>query len=672
MGNEPHIETWNSRLLRLSDGAFLDLMRNYLGKVETPYNKHDLIKRLNRYLRGEEVRDAIIAAIDEEDARTITAVSLLSRPTLADLSDLFPESVSFLTLHERLRNLEDRLLLFRDLDTEVLYVNPILEERLARSVLDPSLLIEVRPAPDEPPPRPWLSDGLCLALISAAADSIKGAAVGRALTRRELSELGERIPPVAEHDGNEISELIRAFASLGLLETQDGALEPNLSELHRFADLSYSERLALVVGALVGEAGHPDEATADAVVALVEELSPENEYRDSALRVIHHLRTRRRLPWESIANHLLRLGILTASDDGWLRPSLLDDVPREGGALMVQAGNEITLGDTARFSEGLPVALCAFLRRHDIVGTYEVTRESIAMADQHGFPIQELPAILAELATRELPQSLAFNLQSWLSERSKLNLTYAAVLTVDEDRRAFLDGNDAFQDYVLSCPAPGVYLLDPRRESQWRRLLGDLGFPHLPRKQSRPTGVAVWAKPQAVGESSRLRGLLGSRVLDEGSDRGSAKRPQSGRRSRTRGNEKQTSESLLKTLEKKELPPEVAKELALRIEKKLILFPEQLAHDIGSRDRQEARGLDYVGKVRVIEQAIREGDETLELFVRRGSGEPVQMQLRPAELEKRGNRLILKGHRREDEEHVSVPVEKISLVRRLRGFLISR
>ena len=154
MGNEPHLEAWRSRLLRLSDSAFLDLMRNYLGKVETPYNKHDLINRLTRYLKGEDVQEAILGAIDEEDARAITAVALLSRPTLADLSDLFPESVSFLSLHEQLRNLEDRLLLFRDLDTEVLYLNPILEPRLTEEILDPTLLIEVRKAPATPPPSP--------------------------------------------------------------------------------------------------------------------------------------------------------------------------------------------------------------------------------------------------------------------------------------------------------------------------------------------------------------------------------------------------------------------------------------------------------------------------------------------------------------------------------------
>ena len=658
MGNEPHLEAWRSRLLRLSDGAFLDLMRNYLGKVETPYNKHDLINRLTRYLKGEEVQEAILGAIDEEDAKTVTAVALLPRPTLADLSDLFPESVSFLSLHEKLRNLEDRLLLFRDLDTEVLYLNPILEHRLQEDVLDPSLLIEVRRAPESLSAPPWITDGLLLALTSVTGSSVSAAVAKRSLTKRELAELTEAMPALAERDPAEITSLIRALVALGVLEEEEGSFVANLPVLRRFGDLEYIERLALIVAALAGEPDDPDEAVADAVVALIEELSPEQEYRESALRVVHHLRSRRRVGWESLAEPLVLVGLLSltrgSNDEEWYRPA--GPAPAAAGnPLTIQAGNEVNLEAGVRFAEGLAVAMCGTLKRHDLVGTYEITRESIAMADQRGFPIQELPGILAELTTRELPQSLSFNLDSWLSERAKLSLTFAAVLTVDEDRRAFLDGNHAFADYVLSAPAPGVYLLDPRRESEWRRLLTDLGFPHLPRNRSAGGRHADWAKPQPSGSSSRLRELL------------EESRPG---KKRSRGGKKQTK-SLLEELGKKDLPTEVAKEMALRIEKKLILFSKQLSYDIGNRDRQEARGLDYVGKVRVIEQALREGDETLEVVVKRNSGEPVQMRVRPEELQKQGTRLLLRALTPEGEE-VSFPVEKISLVRRLRGFLISR
>ncbi len=656
MGNEPHLEAWRSRLLRLSDSAFLDLMRNYLGRVETPYNKHDLINRLTRYLKGEDVQEAILEAIDEEDARTVTAVALLSRPTLADLSDLFPESVSFLSLHEQLRNLEDRLLLFRDLDTEVLYLNPILEPRLSEAVLDPTLLIEVRKAPTTQPPRPWVTDSLLLALVSVAGTSVGPAVAKRSLTKRELTDVCQAIPVLAEEEPETVASLIRALGSLGLMEEEDGALVPSLPVLRRFGDLEYSERLALLVAALAGEPGEPDEAVADAVVAIMEELSPDREYKESALRVVHHLRSRRRVSWESLAEHLVTVGLLTRSKSkgDWLRPSRGTPETTES-PLTIQAGNEVTLSAGIRFAEGLPVAVCGVLRRHDLVGTYEITRESVAMADQRGFPIQELPGMLAELATRELPQSLAFNLDSWLSERARLSLTFAAVLTVDQNRRAFLDGNQAFNDYVLSTPAPGVYLLDPRREQEWRRLLADLGFPHLPRNRTAGNEYARWAKPQPAGSSSRLQQLL--------SNAGEIRRRDRASKSKTK--------ALLKELDDRGLPPEVAKEMALRIEKKLILFSKQLSFDIGSRDRQEARGLDYVGKVRVIEQALREGDETLEVVVKRSSGEPVQMRLRPEELQKRGTRLLLKAFSSEGEE-VSLPVEKISLVRRLRGFLISR
>ena len=37
---------FKSTLLTLADDAFFELIRNYLGPIKTPFNKHDLIAQL--------------------------------------------------------------------------------------------------------------------------------------------------------------------------------------------------------------------------------------------------------------------------------------------------------------------------------------------------------------------------------------------------------------------------------------------------------------------------------------------------------------------------------------------------------------------------------------------------------------------------------------------------
>ncbi len=47
-------EGWQRSVLTLPDAVFFDLMRNYLGDITTPFNKHNLIRRLVKFLKRKE------------------------------------------------------------------------------------------------------------------------------------------------------------------------------------------------------------------------------------------------------------------------------------------------------------------------------------------------------------------------------------------------------------------------------------------------------------------------------------------------------------------------------------------------------------------------------------------------------------------------------------------
>ena len=57
-------EGWQRSVLTLPDAVFFDLMRNYLGDISTPFNKHALIERLVRFLKRKEIRSRIVALLD--------------------------------------------------------------------------------------------------------------------------------------------------------------------------------------------------------------------------------------------------------------------------------------------------------------------------------------------------------------------------------------------------------------------------------------------------------------------------------------------------------------------------------------------------------------------------------------------------------------------------------
>ncbi|MCK4514955.1 MAG: hypothetical protein KAU31_06835, partial [Spirochaetaceae bacterium] len=155
---------FKSTLLTLGDDAFFELIRNYLGPIKTPFNKHDLIAQLMAFLRKSEIQDRIISLIGEADAEILTAVWLLDEPSYEDLFAFLEPDHSFLELHNHLLNLEDRLLLYRD--AERIRLNPELESRIVSGIVHSSRLFHGTPVKAVAAKRPWIDDTLLVSFFS--------------------------------------------------------------------------------------------------------------------------------------------------------------------------------------------------------------------------------------------------------------------------------------------------------------------------------------------------------------------------------------------------------------------------------------------------------------------------------------------------------------------------
>jgi hypothetical protein len=118
-------------------------------------------------------------------------------------------------------------------------------------------------------------------------------------------------------------------------------------------------------------------------------------------------------------------------------------------------------------------------------------------------------------------------------------------------------------------------------------------------------------------------------------------------------------------LEKKNLPKDQRDELSARIERRLIVSEAQLVGAAVRYEKLEARGLDYVGKVRVAEQALA-SHSLVELFWRGSKGEPNRLLGNLKALEKSGGEVKLVLDPVPEGESLSVPIGKISLLRRIK------
>lgn len=125
-------------------------------------------------------------------------------------------------------------------------------------------------------------------------------------------------------------------------------------------------------------------------------------------------------------------------------------------------------------------------------------------------------------------------------------------------------------------------------------------------------------------------------------------------------------------LPSRQRPPRGAaelRELSDRIERRLILTPRQLLRADVKPEHLEAAGLDYLGKVRIVERALRGPGNRLEILYRLSGAEPVRVLARPVRLEKAEKGLVLEAEDLGTGSPLRIPLGAMSSVRMMRASL---
>jgi hypothetical protein len=111
------------------------------------------------------------------------------------------------------------------------------------------------------------------------------------------------------------------------------------------------------------------------------------------------------------------------------------------------------------------------------------------------------------------------------------------------------------------------------------------------------------------------------------------------------------------------------RELSDRIQRRLILTTRQLVAAEVRPERLEASGLDYLGKVRIVERALRGSGDRLEILYRLPGAEPARALLRPVRLEKTEKGLVLEAEDLATGSPLRIPFGAMSSVRMMRASL---
>lgn len=664
---------WKNRLLTLPDPVFFNLVRNYLGNMKTPFNKHRIIEKLCAYLGKEETRILTAQSLDEMDKKILTVIFLLNGAPEAPIIDLMQNLWTSWEIRQRLINLQERLILFKD-KHGLYFPVPGIGEYLRERTITPAELIPETPRQPGTDPLPWLSDAFLTAFFSYLIHYPVTLKANGSITRKSLNDMFS-IFPIFDRSQDIPVSILKFFRLNGLVsENNDKQLKPDPMKLAELAESKKTFRLTILWADFLTI---PDGLTfpwkredgEKIITGMIRSLPSDSLYTSEVmLRIMGLLLTERRPPRADlviILERLITLGFLIKENDGLGLCRKLKETPAgspKEETIALHPNHEMLLMPETDMKTVYPLVWYTRIMKFDQIGTYSLDQESFFMGLNRGKELPPFREVYSSLTTKEIPQNIQFSLDSWLDQFRSVRLIDGIILKVNTSRIPLIEKNPLLRPYIHEILAPGIYLMDPGEKDLWENTLLNTGITAMPpvEKVSAPVqnirslerGVKIG--PELKLKDKRKPSITGELNLDETRNR------------MTENGQKDRTEQLLISLKKLDIPEAEKEELEERIRKKIILKPVQLKEGIVEKDIREAKGLDYNGKIRLIEASLSSGKEYLEISWFTPDDDLQTDRIIPRHLAKEGENLILSGPYLEDPGGSSfrIRVRKISNLKR--------
>ena len=623
---------WRESIAVLPDNHFFEIIRMYLGEIKTPFNKQKLIEELGAILRREETRKTMISLLSETDLKIISAVKYISNATQEKLFSFFSGTYSFAFLYERFLNLEERLLIYRkqdkNTDKTIVLVNPHLEADLEPYTKQSVLLENPVYASISYEPQSSLSPMLIasfLAFIHKNQDLCKADGTFK---KKTLSEI-ERLYPNKKES---LFNLTKAFINLSLIREIPNGYEIDKNKFTAFARLD--EKLQYVYlciasqgrfsrSSLVRQAkllldvasSIPHEGFSRSILLRLAYLISEDQSDEATARlgttsrftaILNRARDNETSPTDQDANLssiLDRLidcatlfGILSLKGMNVNGEAIYGCGPifdtitsyeDNLKVLSVDAAFSVTIMPGLSLEALIPLMDFMELKQFDTAAVFEINRKSIMRGFDAGLNSDKIFSLLKKYSSYDLPQNLEISIEDWSHSYSSATIYKGYILHVSSENAPLTENNPIIAPFISVKLANGIYLLSVENDEEAESLINKSGLDFIgkiksPEKNYESIGFPELAIPEK----------------NERFDTSEQAKPTSDEE-RARHFEAMRAE-----LEKLNLPAEKKEGLLERIQHKIILSPAQLRPDSVKYERIEAGGMDFSGKLHIIEGSI--------------------------------------------------------------------
>lgn len=737
---------WQECLTTLPDSIFFELMRMYLGEIKSPFNKQNLIERLGSFLHKEQVKENILLLLSQQDCQIISAIALLEHPTQEVLLSFFAGSLSLSELQDKLMNLEERLVIFRNTSNLLpkqqppFAINPILEPLLEQRI-QPAYLL---PLPQEfqsqreENPLPYLTPSLLAAIFSFSKSNPNLCRQNGTLTKRIVQRLPQVFPfDLTNGTMDFFQTLITSLQNLSLIKEGSKGYEPDYQRWLAFAELPFNLQIAYLVAAACGRDTRSNlQKKAGILLSMINLCPPEGFTQDTFQRLeflIQNIRLnlpnqggtashsgssrigvsrgtrfaqmmeaaeKKRLAkdtpspekstdeeeefqptqqivlesapensshWcKSLFEAGLRLGIFRQTGTGYgikntLQPvyhphieQIHPPVP-ERGHLTLDSSLAATLLPGLNLQQMLPLTQFMEVKRFDTAMTLEINKEScLAYFDQGKNP-KHIEEVLSRYAIHGIPQNLSVSLEDWHHSYGMATLYKGYVLHIKEKKD--ISKHPILAGHIVLQLEEGVYLMNFTNDQEAQEILAKGGFENtgsIKRAPLPPTQSTFAPVTPKLPLQEFLAIYPDNRINWE--------------------NQQELQNQHLSQMEEKleamALPPHQKEGLQFRLNRKILLLPEQMQGESVKKEQFEASGMDFVGKVHVTEQAIQCKNNLQLTYLQQNQEKRIVLGL-PVEIQKIQGDCLVTLQLEENPTPLTCSLGQAQDVKRIRGSIFS-
>ncbi|MCQ2241154.1 hypothetical protein [Treponema sp.] len=627
---DPKVERiieWRESFTSLPDDYFFDVIHMYLGEIKTPYNKPKLVEELSVILRKKENRETLIAYLDETDVRILTAVRFIPDVDIVKLEKFFVPAMSRGDLYEEIASLEERLIIYnrenKITGKKTIALNPHLEEELEK-ILQLGNLIAEEPKPEEEeiPSGIKLTPQLMAVFIAYVLSHPEFCKANGELKKKTDTDLKE----ICGIESTEIfKRLFMGMRNLVLLrETSDGkGWEVEWKRMEAFCALPFKSQVVYLCVAGAGTftrralvsnasffAGTLDFARGKyftkeklfAVAFLIKEKNGDEDFSTRRFsRILSGFNSEEQnenlgsAMIESMIDSAIAFGLMSVRGTTDKGSELVfaetegyqENFSSEKKLLSVDTGYTVTILPGLSTQEFLPLVRFLDAVGCDVTSNFEINRQSVIRGFDLGYTKEMMEEILSKYSSFPLPQNLRVSLEEWSLSYNSAALYKGYVLTLSEENIFRAENNPVFSRHIRKVLAPGVYLLDFSNDAEVQDVM-------------KKSGIDVNGKIKGVHREEEVQGLPPAKATPVSLEESSNGKFSIDERTRLG-----LLERFKSALEEIETTSDQKDGLLDRIARRIIIEEDQLRPSSVRFELMEAFGMNFTGKVHVLESAIQ-------------------------------------------------------------------